>query len=165
MENTKDTGITEYKKVSVLNSATNVSNDIFNDSKSHKITTLDLNDEEQADMFLNSEQDIDGYLKDLVGKVIEVVGVTINEREVTSEFEDEETGDVGYRTYKKHSMIFFTADKKCYVTGSNSCYRSFSLICNTKHYMPSMDKHMFLEVIRVPSKVKGHDYLKLKIAK
>ena len=157
--------IAERKENGLLTGATLLNNDLFgNNEKAKKITTLDLNDEEQSEMFLNSESEVDHKLNDCVGKVLDIVAVTLIERPVTEEIQNEETGEVGVRTYNKHTMILYDINGESYVTGSNSCYKSFVMIANVKGYMPTNEKHMQLEVIKVPAKQSGHNYLKLKLA-
>ena len=139
---------------------TDITNNIFGETKTRKVTTLDLNDEKQVDMMLNSLQDADFMLNDCIGKVIECIGVTLTETPV--ETTNEETGEVIVR--KKHSMCLFDSDGKSYVTGSNACYMSFINIAQLKG-MPSASNVLRLTPIKVDAKEKGHTYLKLKIAK
>ena len=158
--------IVKKEENSLLVGTTVLNNDLFNsDNKTKKMTTLDLNDDEQADMFLNSDSNVDHKLNDCVGKVLDVVGATVIERPVTEDIQNEETGEIGTRTYNKHTLILFDSNGESYVSGSNSCYKSFIMIANVKGYLPSFEKHMRLEVIKVPAKTQGHSYLKLKAAK
>ena len=151
----------EVKKNSIaLANTTSVSSDLFGDSNVRKVTSLDLNDEKQQDMFINSQQDADYKLNDFVGKTIKFIGATI--AEYPSEDTDEETGEVIIR--KKHTLCLFDEEGKSYVTGSNSCYYSFANIVAFKG-MPTVEKPITLEIVKVPAEVKGHEYLKVKLAK
>lgn len=150
----------EENKNTLALQTTDITNNLFGESKTRKVTTLDLTDEKQADMMLNSLQDADYLLNDCIGKVIKCIGVTLTETPV--ETTNEETGEVIIR--KKHSMCLFDEDGKSYVTGSNACYMSFINIAQLKG-MPSMENPIILEPIKVDAKEKGHSYLKLKVAK
>ena len=150
----------EENKNTLALQTTDITNNLFGESKTRKVTTLDLTDEKQADMMLNSLQDADYLLNDCVGKVIKCIGVTLTETPV--ETTNEETGEVIIR--KKHSMCLFDEEGKSYVTGSNACYMSFINIAQLKG-MPSMENPIMLEPIKVDAKEKGHSYLKLKVAK
>ena len=150
----------EENKNTLALQTTDISNNLFGESKTKKVTTLDLTDEKQADMMLNSLQDADHLLNDCVGQTIEVMGVTLTETPV--ETTNEETGEVIVR--KKHSMCLFDVNGESYVTGSNACYMSFVNIAQLKG-MPTKDNVLKLIPIKVDAKEKGHTYLKLKIAK
>ena len=139
---------------------TELNNSLFGESKTKKITTLDLNDEEQVDMMLNSLQDADHILNDCIGKEFVCIGVTLTETPVEST--NEETGEVIVR--KKHSMCLFDENGESYVTGSNACYMSFINIAQLKG-MPTKENPIKSVPIKVDAKEKGHTYLKLKIAK
>lgn len=130
------------------------------DSRTKSATSLDLNDEEQADMLLNSMQDVDFRLNEVIDKPIDVIGAYVTERE--SDTVNEETGEV--ITRKKHTLMLFDKDGKSYVTGSNACYMSYIYIISIKG-VPTKDKPLRLIPIKVDAKEKGHTYLKLKIAK
>lgn len=149
----------EGRSLAVRN-ATMVTSDLFGESKAKRLTSLDLTDEEQVDMFLNSQSDADFKLNDVAGKVITVIGATIGE--YPNETVNEETGEMILR--KKHSLCLFDEDGKSYVTGSGTCYYSFASIVALKG-MPTKENPMKLEVIKVPAETKGHEYLKVKIAK
>ena len=144
----------------IVKNATMVTSDLFGESKARRMTSLDLTDEEQIDMFLNSQNEPDFKLIDVVGKTITFIGAIIGE--YPNETTNEETGEVILR--KKHSLCLFDEDGKSYVTGSGTCYYSFAQIVSLKG-MPTKENPLKLEVIRVPAEVKGHEYLKLKIAK
>lgn len=150
---------TEERSLAVAN-ATMVTNDLFGESKSKRMTSLDLNDEEQVDMFLNSQSEADFKLNDCVGQIINVIGATIGE--YPNETMNEETGEVIIR--KKHSLCLFDESGKSYVTGSGTCYYSFASIVALKG-MPTKENPLKLEVIKVPAETKGHEYLKVKVAK
>ena len=153
MENTEERGLT-------VANATLVPSDLFGESRAKKMTSLDLKDDEQVDMFLNSQSEADYKLNDCVGQVITVIGATIGE--YPNETTNEETGEVIIR--KKHSLCLFDENGKSYVTGSGSCYFSFAIIVALKG-LPTKESPIKLEVIKVPAETKGHEYLKVKIAK
>ena len=125
-----------------------------------KATSLNLDDEHEVDMLLNSMQDVDFKLNDCVDKELEIIGCYVTERENDSF--NEETGE--QITRKKHTLMLFDVDGKSYVTGSNACYMSFMDIVAIKG-LPTKDNHMKLIPIKVDAKEKGHSYLKLKIGK
>lgn len=150
----------EENKNTLALQTTDITNNLFGESKTRKVTTLDLADEKQADMMLNSLQDADHMLNDCVGQTITCIGVTLTETPV--ETTNEETGEVIVR--KKHSMCLFDENGESYVTGSNACYMSFINIASLKG-MPTMTNPLKLIPIKVDAKEKGHTYLKLKIAK
>ena len=151
----------EVKKNSIaLANTTSVSSDLFGESNIRKVTSLDLNDEKQQDMFINSQQEADYKLNDFAGKTIEFIGATI--AEYPSEEVDEESGEV--ITRRKHTLCLFDTEGKSYVTGSGSGYYSFANIVAFKG-MPTMDKPLKLEIVKVPAETKGHEYLKVKLAK
>ena len=150
----------EENKNTLALQTTDITNNLFGESKTRKVTTLDLTDEKQADMMLNSLQDADHILNDCAGKTIECIGVTLTETPV--ETTNEETGEVIIR--KKHSLCLFDENGKSYVTGSGTCYHSFVNIIVLKG-MPTKESPLKLEVVKVPAEVKGHEYLKVKIAK
>lgn len=151
----------EVKKNSIaLANTTSVSTDLFGESKVRKVTSLDLNDDEQMDMFINSQQEADYKLNDFAGKTIKFIGATI--AEYPSEETDEESGEVIVR--KKHTLCLFDEDGKSYVTGSASCYFSFANIVAFKG-MPTVDKPLTLDIVKVPAETKGHEYLKVKLSK
>lgn len=128
------------------------------DARVKKATSLDLTDEEQVDMLLNSMQDVDFKLNEYIDKPINVIGAYVVEREVDTVNED--TGEV--ITRKKHVLMLFDQNQKSYVTGSNACYMSFVDIVAIKG-MPTKEKPITLIPIKVDAKEKGHSYLKLKI--
>lgn len=150
----------ENERGLAVRNATMVTSDLFGESKAKRMTSLDLSDEEQIDMFLNAQNDADYKLNDCVGQIITVVGATIGE--YPNETTNEETGEVIIR--KKHSLCLFDENGKSYVTGSGTCYYSFASIVALKG-LPTKEKPLKLEIIKVPAEVKGHEYLKVKIAK
>ena len=149
----------EERGLAVRN-ATLVTSDLFGDTKAKRMTSLDLNDDEQVDMFLNAQNEPDFKLNDCVGQIITVIGATIGE--YPSETINEETGEAILR--KKHSLCLFDENGKSYVTGSGTCYYSFAGIVALKG-MPTKESPLKLEVIKVPAEIKDHEYLKVKIAK
>lgn len=154
MENeVKETGL-------VLANTTAISGDLFGNSKAKRMTSLDLTDDEQINMFLNAQNEADYKLNDCVGQVINVIGATIGE--YPNETINEETGESIIR--KKHSLCLFDENGKSYVTGSGTCYYSFANIVSLKG-MPTKENPYKLEVIKVDAPTKGHQYLKVKIAK
>lgn len=150
---------TEYNEL-VLENTTLIPTDLFGESKAKKITSLDLNNDEDVDMFLNSINDADFKLNDVIGKVIDCIGFVLTE--TPNETINEETGELVVR--KKHCMCLFDSSGKSYVTGSGACYFSFVNIVLLKG-MPTREKPIKLEVIKVPASEKGHEFLKVKIAK
>lgn len=149
----------EERGLAVRN-ATMVTSDIFGESRARRMTSLDLRDEEQVDMFLNAQNEPDFKLNDCAGQILTIIGATIGE--YPNETTNEETGEVIIR--KKHSLCLFDEDGKSYVTGSGTCYYSFASIVALKG-MPTKESPLKLEVIKVPADIKGHEYLKVKIAK
>ena len=131
---------------------------LFDESKVKKLTTLDINDENESTLLLNSMQDCEFKLNDCVGKVIEIVGCYVTERE--REEVNEENGEIYIR--KSHTLMLFDTDGKAYVTGSNSCFMSFKDIVSLKG-LPTKENHLVVEPIKVPAKNKEHSYLKLKL--
>ena len=144
----------------VVKNATMVTSDLFGESKAKRLTSLNLEDPEQIDMFLNSQSEADYKLNDVAGQILTVIGATIGE--YPNETTNEETGEVIIR--KKHSLCLFDENGKSYVTGSGTCYYSFASIVALKG-LPTKEKPLKLEIIKVPAEVKGHEYLKVKIAK
>ena len=154
MEETKETGL-------VVPEMSQLTTNVFGgEDRVKKATSLDLNDEEQVDMLLNSMQDVDHKLNECIDQVIEVIGAYVVEREIDNVNED--TGEV--ITRKKHVLMLFDINKESYVTGSNACYMSYVDIVAIKG-MPSIERPLKLIPIKVDAKEKGHSYLKLKIAK
>ena len=125
-----------------------------------KATSLDLTNDDDVDMLLNSMQDVDFKLNDCVDETIVVIGAYATEREVDSF--NEETGEV--ITRKKHTLTLFDENGKSYVTGSNACYMSFTDIVSIKG-MPTKENPLKLIPIKVDAQEKGHSYLKLKVAR
>lgn len=123
-----------------------------------KVTSIDVNDEESVDMLLNSLQDVDFKLNDVVDKEIECIGCYIVERPL--ETFNEDTGETIIR--KKHVLMLFDNEGKSYVTGSNACFASFNDIVSIKG-MPTKENPITLKPIKVDAKEKGHSYLKLKV--
>ncbi len=150
----------EVKNSIALANTTNISTDLFGgNTNSRKVTSLNLNDESQMDMFINSQQEADFKLNDKVGETITFIGATI------TEYYSTDVNDSGEEvTRRKHTLCLFDEDGKSYVTGSNSCYYSFANIVSFKG-MPTVEKPIKLEIVKVPAETKGHEYLKVKLAK
>lgn len=142
--------------------STELQSNIFNtdEQKIKKATSLNLEDEEQADLLLGAMSEVDYKLNDEKGKVLEVIGYYA--QEIPTDSYNEETGEVIKR--KKHTLTLFTSDGKSHVTGSNACFMSFNDIISIKG-IPSKDKPMYLKVVETPAKEKGHTYLRLKPVK
>lgn len=136
----------------------NIAVNLFGESKRKAITSLDLNDEENADMLLNASQEADFKLNDEIGQEITVIGCSLTETPV--ETMDEQTGEV--ITRKKHTVCLFDSEGRSHVTGSNACYMSFMQIVALKG-MPTKEKPIVLIPCKAPAKEKGHEYLRLKV--
>ena len=136
----------------------NIAVNLFGESKRKAITSLDLNDEENADMLLNASQEADFRLNDEIGKEITVIGCSLTETPV--ETMDEQTGEV--ITRKKHTVCLFDNEGLSHVTGSNACYMSFMQIVALKG-MPTKERPLVLIPCKAPAKEKGHEYLRLKV--
>ena len=136
----------------------NISMNLFGETKRKAITSLDLNDEESADMLLNASQEADFKLNDEIDKEITVIGCSLTETPV--ETMDEQTGEV--ITRKKHTVCLFDEKGQSHVTGSNACYMSFMQIIALKG-MPTKEKPIILIPVKAPAKEKGHEYLRLKV--
>lgn len=151
VESTVETSLTVPKM-------TNMSVNLFGESKTKRITNLDLTSEENADMVLNASQQADYKLNDEIGKEIEVIGCVLTE--TPTETVNEETGEM--ITRKKHSMTLFDSNNESHVTGSNSCYLSFMQIVALKG-MPTREKPLILIPVKAPAQTQGHEYLRLKV--
>lgn len=143
-------------ELTVLN--TNLFND--NNVEEKKITTLNLDNQDEACMLLNAMQNVDFKLNEEIGKKINCIGCYISER--TYEEYSELSGELVKR--KKHILMIFDDDNKSHVTASESCFRSFKDIISIIG-LPSKEKPITLEPIKVDAKEKGHNFLKLKISK
>ena len=155
-EKTQETALTVAEENSY-----EISTGIFGSARKEdvrKATSLDLNDEVQADMLLNSMSDVDFKLNDCIDKEIVVIGFYAVERPV--EGFNEDTGET-YTKYK-HTLMLFDEEGKSYVTGSNACFLSFNDIITVKGE-PTKDNPLILKPIKVDAKEKGHSYLKLKL--
>ena len=158
MEEVQETALTVAEENSM-----EMSSGIFGTTRKENIrkaTSLDLNDESQAEMLLDSMSEVDFKLNDCVDKIINVIGFYATERPV--EQFNEDTGET-YMRYK-HVLILFDEEHKSYVTGSNACYMSFNDIVTVKGE-PTLDNPIKVKVIKVAAKEKGHSYLILKLAK
>ena len=153
---------TEEKALTVANNSVELSSDIFGNCKesdgTRKVTSVDINDQDQADMLLNAMQDVDFRLNECIDKEITVVGFYAREKDVESFNED--TGETIIR--KKHVLMLFDENGKSYVTGSNACFMSFNDIVAIKG-VPSKENPLTLKPIKVDAEEKGHSYLRLKI--
>lgn len=153
---------TEEKALTVANNSVELSSDIFGNCKesdgTRKVTSVDINDQDQADMLLNAMQDVDFRLNECIDKEITVVGFYAREKDVESFNED--TGETIIR--KKHVLMLFDENGKSYVTGSNACFMSFNDIVTIKG-VPSKENPLTLKPIKVDAEEKGHSYLRLKI--
>lgn len=146
------------EKNEIIKKGTNtiLSNDLVENVR--KITSLDLNNEHHQDVLLSSIEKVDGYLKDMVGSTIEVVGHYIIER--NKEIFNDETEEV--ITVKQHTLILFDKNFNSYVTGSEACFMSYNNIVSIKGN-PTEEKPLKLDIINVDAEEKGHKYLKVKI--
>lgn len=153
---------TEEKALTVANNSVELSSDIFGNCKesdgTRKVTSIDINDQEQADMLLNAMQDVDFRLNECIDKEITVVGFFAREKDL--EIFDENTGESSIR--KKHVLMLFDKDGKSYVTGSNACFSSFNDIVAIKG-VPTVENPLTLKPVKVDAEEKGHSYLRLKI--
>lgn len=150
----------ETQKTSLAIASTDLSVNLFRKdvTGTQKITSLDMNDEEQQDMYLKSKTNVE-YLKDHVGDTITCVGCVITER-LVEDF-NEDTGE--QYSYRKHSMTLFDEKGLAYVTGSNRCYSSLMEIVSIKRFLPSKEKPMSFKVVEVDAEQKGHKYLMLEL--
>lgn len=139
-------------------SMTDISMDLFGDSKTKRITSMDLKEEENQDLILNSIQQADYKINDEIGQEIEVIGCVLTE--TPTQTTNEETGEIIER--KKHSVILFDSEGFSHVTGSNPCYLSFLQIIALKG-KPTRDNPLVLIPVKAPAKIKGHEYLRLRI--
>lgn len=130
------------------------------ENKEKKMTTIDLSNENDVDMLLNSMQDVDYKLNDCIDREILVTSCYVTEKEIDSF--NEETGEE--ITRKKHILMLFDDKGKSYVTGSNACYMSFTNICSLKG-LPTKENPLKLKAVKVDGATKGHSYLKLKVCK
>lgn len=149
---------TDVKNELTLSGVNELQTGMFGASKIKKATSLDVNNEEDMTMLLNSMQECENKLNDFTDKEIKVIGCYATEREVDSYNED--TGEAVTR--KKHTLMLFDENGVSYVTGSNSCYMSFMDIVAIKG-MPTRENPITLKPIKTNAKEKGHFYLKLKI--
>jgi hypothetical protein len=132
-----------------------------NDKRRKEFTSLNINNEEEANLLLASDGEADFKLNDEIGKEITVIGVKATERE--EETTNEETGEVIVRL--KHTLMLFDEEGKTHVTGSNACYKSFERIVSIKRYLPTKERPMTVRVIQSPANEKGHNYLRLQFVR
>ena len=135
-------------------------NNLQSSMKGGVFTTLNINDEHDADLLLATQDNEDmKKINDVVGQTLEVTGVFIRERKV------EDTNDDGeVIEYYKHTTIVFTSDDEMYVTGSNSFYMSLDMICAIKGN-PTKENPLKIKVSQTDAEIKGHKYLKAVYAK
>lgn len=132
--------------------------EVRKDDNKKILFTLDLSKEENIDKLLAS-QDKENvkYVKDIVGKTINCIGVYITRRT----FEDvNNEGEVINR--KKHATLLFDEDGSMYVTGSNNFYNSLDFICTLKGW-PTEEHPMKIKVVETDAKEAGHKWLKAVI--
>lgn len=137
---------------------TDMSMNLFGDTKTKRITSMDLTVEENQDLILNSMQQADYKINDEIGQEIEVIGCVLSE--TPTQTTNEETGEV--IEHKKHAMVLFDSEGASHVTGSNSCYLSFLQITALKG-MPTRDNPLVLIPVKAPARTQGHEYLRLRI--
>ena len=137
---------------------TDMSMNLFGDTKTKRITSMDLTIEENQDLILNSMQQADYKINDEIGHEIEVVGCVLSE--TPTQTTNEETGEVIER--KKHAMVLFDSEGASHVTGSNSCYLSFLQIVAIKG-MPTKENPLVLIPVKAPARTQGHEYLRLRV--
>lgn len=137
------------KEVNALIVSNTIDTSILTNSESRlvKYTTLDPDNEEDADILLAS-QEVDEKLNNEVGKTLKVIGHIISEYPKT--VEDEETGEV--REYKDHSFVLITEDGKTHACGSSYAYRCYAEIVAMKRRTPSRENPMLLKVVKKPIK-------------
>lgn len=110
-----------------------------------KFTTLPLESEEELTELYNATQECDIKLNDIVGSVIEIHGVYIEERPFNTV--DEETGE--YKEGSKYRTILFGTDGKTYVAGAYGVFNSISNIIGM-FGKPTKEKPYKLEVRKRP---------------
>lgn len=125
-----------------------------------KVTSLNLNNEVDSDILLNSLDNIDFRLNDEVETDIPVRGYIITER--TTEAVDEVSGEVYNK--KDYTTILIDTNNQTHVTGSNAFYYSLVNIIAFKG-VPSEDNILVIRPIKVEAKEKGHSFLKAKYIK
>lgn len=160
--------VVENEKKGALIVSNTIDTSILTNSESRlvKYTTLDPENEEDADILLAS-QEVDEKLNNEVGKTLKVIGHIISEYPKT--IEDEETGEV--REVKGHSFVLIAEDGTPYKCGSSYAYRCYSEIVAMKHRTPSREEPMTIEIFNVPVKDKdgkvdpNKSYLGLKYVK
>ena len=151
----------ENERSLIVTQSQEIKTDAFDNSRIKRRTSLNMNDDEQMDMFIESMSDVDMKLNDCVNQEIVCIGATINE--YPQDTTNEETGELIKRY--KHTLILYDEDGKTYVTGSSACYQSFCIIATLKG-MPSKENPIKLMPIKKPSKDDPtHNYLKIKLVK
>lgn len=150
--------VVEETTALVLPKMQEISVDFFGESRTKRITSLDIENPEDADMVLNATQQADYKLNEEINKEITVIGCILSE--TPTETVNEETGEV--ITRRKHTLLLFDNDGCSHATGSNSCYMSFGQIVKLKG-MPTREHPLVLIPIKTPAKTQGHEYLRLKV--
>ena len=117
------------------------------DSRLVRYTTLNPDDEDDADVLL-SLQNVETALNDMIGKKIRVIGHVISEYPKT--VEDEDTGEV--KEVKGHSFVLIAEDGTPYKCGSSYAYRCYAEIVAMKKRTPSREEPMTIEVYKAPVK-------------
>lgn len=129
-------------------------------TQTKRVTSLNLNNEVDSDILLNSLDNIDFRLNDEVESDIPVKGYIITER--TTEAVDEVSGEVYNK--KDYTTILVDTNNQTHVTGSNAFYYSLVNIIAFKG-VPSEDNVIIIRPIKVEAKEKGHSFLKAKYIK
>lgn len=153
-EELKETQINEMEVMAVDTTISNSLSTLSNSIK--RVTSLNLNDEDDQVSLLTALQEVDVRLNDIAGEVLNVTGYYIEER--PTEVVDEETGEV--KTRNKYITFLFDESGKSYVSGSYSCYKSFVQAISILG-APSKKKVMKFKVAKVPAGTAGHNALKL----
>lgn len=133
-----------------------ISHDLTTLDSVRRITSLDLDNQEDKVQLLNALQNVDIKLNDIPDTIINCTGFYIEER--PREEINEESGEV----IKKHKYITFLFDDegKSYLSGSFSCFQSFKLILSIIG-RPTKENPIKLKVVKVPMGDNGHKALKL----
>ena len=147
--------LTEAQKLGL----TEVNFDLFEEDKKKRLTTFNMENEEEADIVLNTLQEqAEHKINDEINKEITVVNFIVSAIPETNT--NLETGEVITRI--KHTLVLFDDKGERHATGSNSCYMSFAQIFKLKG-KPTKEKPLIVIPIKTPAKQEGHTYLKLKV--
>lgn len=133
-----------------------ISHDLGTLDSVRRITSLNLDTQEDKRQLLNALQNADIKMNDVPDTVINCTGYYIEER--PREEVNEETGEI----VKKNKYITFLFDDegKSYLSGSFSCFQSFKLILSIIG-LPSKENPIKLKISKVPVGTNGHKALKL----